>query len=80
VTKGFQTGALHYYAADSWDTKASHAVAQYLGSGIGITTAGDETVLAARDDKTATLTHWIGPTAIYSPTSGFPRRVYLPSR
>lgn len=80
VTKGFRTGALLYYAADSWDTAASHAVAQYLGSGIGITTADDETVVAARDDKTATLTHWIGPTAIYSPTYGLPRRVYLPSR
>ncbi|MBP2456193.1 helix-turn-helix domain-containing protein [Mycolicibacterium lutetiense] len=79
ITKGFRTGALHYYAANAWTKMASHAVAQHLGSGIGLTTAPDEAILAARDDKTATLTHWIGSTAIYTPTYGLPRRINLPN-
>lgn len=80
VTGGVRTGALHYYAADLSHPTGSHAVGQYLGSGIGITEADDDAVLAARDLKTATLTHWIGSTAIYSPPVGFPRRIYLPDR
>lgn len=80
ITRGRPTGALHYYAADPSRPTGSHAVAKHLGSGIGITDADDDAVLAARDHKTATLTHWIGPTAIYSPPVGFPQRIYLPDR
>jgi len=80
ITRGVPTGALHYYAADPSRPTGSHAVAKLLGSGVGITDADDDVVLAARDLKTATLTHWIGSTAIYSPPVGFPRRIYLPDR
>jgi len=78
ITHGTRTGALHYYAADLTHPNGSHAVGAYLGCGIGITDADDAAVLAARDRNTATLTHWIGSTAIYTPAQGLPRRVYLP--
>lgn len=80
LTRGIQRNVLHFYAAGNPDNPTpAHALAQRLGTSIGLTDADDNAILHARSFTVRTLTHWVGRTAIYTPRTGQPQRLYLPA-
>lgn len=81
LTGGAPRSVLHFYAAGpTHKLTPAHALAQRLGTSIGLTDADDTAILAVRSATVRTLTHWIGSTAIYTPRRGEPHRLYLPAQ
>lgn len=79
LTGGIPRLVLNLYAAGTAEARTpAHALAQRLGTSIGLTDDDDLAILQARSPTVRTLTHWRGSTAIYTPRRGEPHRLYLP--
>lgn len=79
LTGGVPRLVLNLYAAGTAQARTpAHALAQRLGTSIGLTDDDDNAILHARSPTVRTLTHWRGDTAIYTPRRGEPHRLYLP--